>query len=150
MGTDQTFEEWVNGKKEEATSFVQTNVLDPIAGISNNTNVLQNPGEAISNGLANLATGVGNALGIDQSNSNTLTAIPNPINGLIAEAENKKKKDEEEAAQLAVRLQNQIMAAFALEKSGSIAYKRGGTLLTSPLGLPDPVTGKTKNSAIGA
>lgn len=156
MGTGQTFQEWVGGKAEEATNFVQTNVLNPVSNLSGNTNVLQNPGEALENYLKRgggfqLMPGyqqLTNLLNPGKSNSPQLDTAP--IDALLLDAENKKKDDELKAAETAARLIRQMQAAFVLEKSGSTAYKRGGTLLTSPLGLPDPVSGKPKNSAIGA
>jgi hypothetical protein len=82
---------------------------------------------------------------------NTLNDPMAAINQLISEADAKKKKDLEDAANTASILQRQMMSAFALEKSGSFAYQRGGTILTSPLGLQDPIaTGKVKQSAVGA
>ncbi len=103
-------------------------------------------------GAKNAIEAPGNLIKAGKSLQNAFTRNEtSAIDALISDAEEKKKKEAEEAANIALRLQRQMMAAFALEKSGSLAYKRGGTLLTSPLGLQDPTsTGKVKKSAIGA
>lgn len=70
-----------------------------------------------------------------------------PIEQLISDAEKKRKDEDKEASELAMRVQRQMMSLQDLERSGSFQFKRGGTLLTSPLGLSK--TELKSNSLIG-
>lgn len=131
---------------EDAESWWQTNVADPVADIS---------------GGANLLTGEGwRQLGENLGSPNTMTTSAEyraakskkspqeAITELLTEAEKKKIEDDKKAAEEANRFYNQVVKSFTLQKTGALSkYQMGGTVLTSPLGSYQ--VQPTNNSLIG-